>query len=152
MTRLAAMATATARIGHLARGNLDGQHSCDRKRGRRMPGRERVPSTPADRREIQISGMHELGTWAADDMFQNIGAQCGKTVCDKTLPAGIFPLRMFQSIPDRQQHEAQDHQRLPFAQAVTDIAELSQPGIGEVIPMNIVEGTDEPGQRHIPLE
>ena len=63
-------------------------------------------------------------------MFQNIGAQCGKTVRNETLPACIFPLRMLQSIPDRQQREAHDHQRLSLAQAVTDIAELNQPGIG----------------------
>ena len=83
--------------------------------------------------------------------FKILALNRGETVRDETLPAGVFPLRMFQSIPDRQQHEAQDHQRLPLAEAVTDIAELSQPGIGEVVDVNIVEGTDEPGQRHIPL-
>lgn len=95
--------------------------------------------------------MHELGAGTADDMFQNIGAQRGETVSDETLPAGVFPLRMFQSIPDRQQHEAQDHQRLPLAQTVTDIAELDQPGIGYRADLGI-EGTGEPGQRHIPLK
>ena len=39
--------------------------------------------------------MHKLGARAANGMLQNIGAQCGKTVGDETLPAGIFPLRMF---------------------------------------------------------
>jgi hypothetical protein len=70
---------------------------------------------------------------------------------DETLPAGVLPLRMFQSIPDRQQHEAEYYQRLPLAEAVTDIAELSQPRISQVVDVKIVEGTDEPGQRHIPL-
>jgi hypothetical protein len=96
--------------------------------------------------------MHELGAGAANGMFQNVGAQRSKTVRDETLPASVFPLRMFQSIPDRQQHEAQDHQRLPLTEPITDIAELSQPGIGEVVHVEIVEGTDEPGQRHIPLK
>jgi hypothetical protein len=59
---------------------------------------------------------------------------------------------MFQSIPDRQQHEAEYYQRLPLAEAVTDIAELSQPGISEVVHVKIVERTDEPSQRHIPLK
>jgi hypothetical protein len=84
-------------------------------------------------------------------MFQNIGAQRGETVSDETLPAGVFPLLMFQSIPDSQQYEAEDYKRLPFTEAVTDIAELSQPGIGEVVDVNIVEGADQPGQRDIPL-
>ena len=66
-------------------------------------------------------------------MFQYIDAQCGETVRDKTLPAYVFPLRMFQSISDRQQRKAQDDQRLSFAQTVAEIAELSQPGIGEMV-------------------
>src|SRR5512141_1022821 len=73
-------------------------------------------------------------------------------MCDETLPTCIFPLRMFQPIPDGQQNKAQDNERLSLAEAVTDIAELSQPGIGKVVSVNIVEGTDEPGQRHIPFE
>jgi hypothetical protein len=85
-------------------------------------------------------------------MFQNIGAQRGKTMCDETLPTCIFPLRMFQPIPDGQQNKAQDNERLSLAEAVTDIAELSQPGVGKVVSVNIVEGTDEPGERHIPFE
>ena len=84
-------------------------------------------------------------------MFQNIGAQCGKTVRNETLPACIFPLRMFQSIPNRQQCEAQDHQRLSLAQAVADIAELEQPGIG-IRAGRGIEGADKPGQRYIPLK
>jgi len=95
--------------------------------------------------------MHELGTGTANDMFQNIGAQRVETVSDETLPAGVFPLRMFQSIHDRQQHEALDHRRLPLAQTVTDIAELDQPGIEYRADLGI-EGTNEPGQRHIPLK
>jgi putative alpha-1,2-mannosidase len=85
-------------------------------------------------------------------MFQNIGAQCGKTVRNETLPACIFPLRMFQSVPDCQQYEAQDYERLSLTQPIADIAELSQPGIGEVVHVKIVQGTDEPGQRYIPLK
>jgi hypothetical protein len=95
--------------------------------------------------------MHELGAGAANDMFQYIDAQPGKTIGNETLPSGIFPLRMFQSISDRQQHETQKGQGFSLAEAVTDIAELSQPGISEVVDVKIVEGTDEPGQRHIPL-
>ena len=94
--------------------------------------------------------MHELGSGTADGMFQNIGTQRGKAMRDETLPAGVFPMRMFQSIPDRQQREAQDHQRLPLAQAVTDVAELNQPGIGYRAD-RWIKGADEPGQRHIPL-
>jgi hypothetical protein len=90
-----------------------------------MPGRKRVPSGSAGWGQLEVTGVHELGPGTANGMFQNIGAQRGETVSDETLPAGVFPLRMFQSIPDRQQHEAQDHQRLPLSQAVTDIAELN---------------------------
>ena len=43
--------------------------------------------------------MHELGAGTADGMFQNIGAQPDETVRDETLPAGILPLRLFESIP-----------------------------------------------------
>jgi len=64
--------------------------------------------------ELEVAGMHELGTGTANDMFQNIGAQRVETVSDETLPAGVFPLRMFQSIHDRQQHEALDYRRLPL--------------------------------------
>jgi hypothetical protein len=96
--------------------------------------------------------MHEFGASTANDMFQNISAQPGETMGDETLPAGVFPLRMFQSIPDRQQHEAENCQRLPLAEAVTDIAEQSQPGISKVVDVKIVEGTDKPGQRDIPLK
>src|SRR4029077_1812155 len=131
---------------------LCGQHGCDRDRCRRMPGRERVPSAASGWGELEGAGMHKLGARAANGMFQNVGAQRSKTVRDETLPASVFPLRMFQSIPDRQQHEAQDHQSPPFTEPITDIAELSQPGIGEVVHVEIVEGTDEPGQRHIPFK
>ena len=94
--------------------------------------------------------MHELGASTANGMFQYVGGQPGETVRDEALPAGVFPLRMFQSIPDRQQQEAQDHQRVPLAEAVTEIAELNQPGIGDRADRGI-EGADEPCQRHIPL-
>ena len=83
--------------------------------------------------------------------FKMLAVNPARPCATKGLPAGVLPLLMFQSVPDRQQHEAQDHQRLPFAEAVTDIAELSQPGIGEVVDVKIVEGTDQPGQRDIPL-
>ena len=71
---------------------------------------------------------------------------------DEALPACIFPLRIFQSIADGKQNKTQDNEILSLTQAVSDIAELGKPGIGEVVPVNIVEGTDEPGQRHIPFE
>ena len=39
----------------------------------------------------------------------------------------------------------------PLAQTITDIAELGSQGLrGGYV--NIIEGTDEPGQRHIPFE
>ena len=132
------MATAAARMGHLARGNF-------------VASTVATANAAAGWGELEVAGMHELGPGAANGMFQNIGAQRGETVSDETLPAGVFPLRMFQSIPDSQQHEAQDHQRLPLAQTVTDIAELDQPGIGYRADLGI-EGTGEPGQRHIPLK
>ena len=72
-------------------------------------------------------------------------------MCDEALPSGIFPLRAFQSVPDRQQQEAQEHQRLPLAESVTEIAELNQPGIGDRADRRI-EGTDKPSQRHIPVK
>src|SRR5580765_4075323 len=75
-----------------------GQHGSDRKRCRRMPGRERIPSAPASWGKLEVACMHKLGTGTAYDMFQNIGSRCGKPVSDETLPAGGFPLRMFQSI------------------------------------------------------
>lgn len=117
-----------------------------------MPGRERVPSTPTGRREFEVPSMHELGARTPNDMFQDIGAHGDKAMCDEALPAGVLPWRLFQSIPDCQQQETQYHQRLPLAETVSDIAQLGQPGIGKVISVNIVEGTDEPGQRGIPFK
>src|SRR5512144_1648864 len=96
--------------------------------------------------------MHELGAGATNRMFQNIHAQCGKAMRNETLPACLFPLRHFYSIPGRQQHETQNHQKLTAAEQVAEITELSQPGVGEVVPVNIVERTDEPRQRYVPFK
>ena len=74
--------------------------------------------------------MHEFWARPADRMLDEIADARGDSMCQQTLPPGGFPDFMLQSIPDRQQPEAQDHQRLSIAQAVTDIAELSQPRIG----------------------
>jgi hypothetical protein len=70
---------------------------------------------------------------------------------DETLPACVFPLLIGESVPDRQQHKTQEHQRVPLAEAVTEIAEQNQPGVGGRNDQWI-EGADEPSQRHIPLK
>lgn len=130
---------------------LRGQYRGDRDRCRRMSGRKRVPSAPPGWGELKVAGMHELGAGTANGMLENIGDHPHKPMRDEALPAGVFPLRIFQSVPDRQQHKAQDHQRLPLAEAVTEIAELNQPGIGGRTTWGI-EGPHKPGQRHIPLK
>ena len=82
-------------------------------------------------------------------MFCDIGDHCDETVRDEALLAGVFPLLLIQSIPDCQQQEAEEHQRVPLAETVTEIAEQNQPGVGSRTD-RWIEGTDEPSQRHIP--
>ena len=91
-----------------------GQHGRDRECRRRMSGRERVPAAAADRSKLDVAGMHELGARAANDMFQNIGAQRGKAMRDETLPSGVFPELVLQSVPDCQQRNTDDDERLSF--------------------------------------
>ena len=96
--------------------------------------------------------MHEFWARPADRMLDEIADGRGDSMCQQALPPGGFPDFMLQSISDRQQPEAQDHQRLPLAHTVTNIAQLSQPRIGQTVHVKIVERTDKPGERHIPLK
>lgn len=70
---------------------------------------------------------------------------------NETLPASVFPLLVFESVPDRQQDKTQEHQRLPFAEAVAEITEQNQPRVRSRND-RWIEGMDEPRERHIPLK
>ena len=59
---------------------------------------------------------------------------------------------MLQPKSDCKDEDADDHQRLAPAQTVPNIAELGQSGIGQMVPLNIVERTDKSGKGDIPLE
>ena len=117
-----------------------------------MAGRKRIPAAAGYWRQFEIARMHEFWARPTDRMLYEIADARGDSMCQQTLPPGGFPGFMLQPNPDRPNYEADDRQRLSPAKPITDVAELGQPGIGQMVPLNIVERTDKPGERHIPLE
>jgi len=85
-------------------------------------------------------------------MLHEIAEDAGYPVSQKTLPSSYFPIAAFDQPADSPNRKTDDDEGLSLAKSIPYIAQVSEPGISEVIRLRDVERTDEAGKRNIPFE